>query len=108
VFGDEAARRRAVAHIESLLASRDGLLPGPLPFSLIVLGEPAKALEVIEAGLTQSSVWQLALWHDRGRAARRLPQFGAFARKVGYAALWDAHGPPDNCRKQPNGEYACD
>lgn len=31
-----------------------------------------------------------------------------FARKMGYAALWDQYGPPDLCRKEANGDYRCE
>ena len=108
VFGDDAARRRAVAHVEGLLGRHTGAVPGPLAFSLIMLGEHARALEVIQSGLTTSSIWQLGLWGPSGRDARRLPQFAEFARRVGFAAVWDKYGPPDGCRKVAGGDYACD
>ncbi len=109
VFGDDAARRRAVAHVESLLASRPDTVPGPLPFALIMLGEPARALEIVQSGPTSSQIWQLALWNPRGgREARRLPQFAEFARRVGFADVWDRYGPPASCRKAANGDYVCE
>mgnify|MGYP003489919569 FL=1 len=108
VFGDEVARRRAVGHVESLLASRTGHTPATLPYALMILGEPARALEVIQAEPTWSGIWELSLWHPRGLAARRLPQFAEFARRVGFAAAWDKYGPPDGCRKTKGGDYVCD
>jgi len=107
-FGDDAARRRAVEHVEAVLASRTGVVPGPLPYAMLVLGEPARALEVIQSRPTSSSIWTLGLWHPRGLAARRLPEFPEFARKIGLAQAWDRYGPPDGCRRRSPGDYVCD
>jgi hypothetical protein len=48
------------------------------------------------------------MWGPQGRDARRLPQFAGFARKMGFAELWDQYGAPDRCAKNPNGDYRCD
>ncbi len=108
VFGDDAARRRAVAHVEGLIGSHAGIVSGPLAFSMIMLGEHARGLDVIQSGVTTSSIWQLALWGPSGRDARRLPQFAEFARRVGFVAVWDKYGPPDGCRKDTGGDYRCE
>ena len=108
VFGDDAARRRAVAHVEGLIGSHAGIVSGPLAFSMIMLGEHARGLDVIQSGVTTSSIWQLALWGPSGRDARRLPQFAEFARLVGFVAVWDKYGPPDGCRKDTGGDYRCE
>ncbi|MGH8030138.1 MAG: tetratricopeptide repeat protein [Arenimonas sp.] len=105
-YGDEAARQRAVAHLQSLVA-RPGMVPGPVPWALIVLGEPALALTVIRDRPTSSQIWENILWHPESRAARRLPEFAVVARKFGYVALWDKAGPPKGCRKSGE-DYACD
>jgi hypothetical protein len=47
------------------------------------------------------------MFGDRSLAAITAPEFPEFARQTGLAALWDVHGPPDRCRKQPSGDYAC-
>jgi TolB-like protein len=106
VYGDEAARQRAVAHLQSLVA-RPGTVAGPLPFALILLGEPAQALAVIRERPTSSQIWENILWHPDSHAARRLPAFADLARESGYAALWDKFGPPQGCRKS-GADYACD
>ena len=49
-----------------------------------------------------------AFWAPVGRAARRSPGFAEFARKIGYADLWDRYGPPDGCRRVAPRDYACD
>ncbi|MBP6482772.1 MAG: hypothetical protein KA310_18075, partial [Pseudomonadales bacterium] len=108
VFGDDAARRRAVAHVEGLIGSHAGIVSGPLAFSMIMLGEHARGLDVIQSGVTTSSIWQLALWGPGGRDARRLPQFAEFARRVGFVAVWDKYGPPDGCRKDAGSDYRCE
>ena len=48
------------------------------------------------------------LWGPYGRAARALPAFPEFARKVGLAAYWDRHGPPDGCRRVGPIDYRCE
>jgi TolB-like protein len=108
IFGDEAARLAAAQHLESVVAGRKDDVLGPIPFGLIMLGEHERALELLESGFTSSSIWQLGLWHPRGLAARRLPQFAEFARRVGFAQTWDKYGPPDGCRKTEGGDYVCD
>jgi hypothetical protein len=55
-----------------------------------------------------SSVGINVIWRLGGKPARTSPAFAEFARKVGYAALWDQYGPPDLCRKDANGDYRCE
>lgn len=56
---------------------------------------------------TAYNFWSAALWSPRGQGARTSPAFPEFARKVGYAALWDQYGPPDLRRKNEQGDYLC-
>jgi TolB-like protein len=109
IFGDAPARQHAVAHLRMLLeAAGDAGVPAPLPFWLILLDEPATALQLVTERPSHSHQWALGLWHPRGQAARQLPEFAGFARKTGLAALWDRHGPPDYCSRRANGDYGCD
>ena len=39
---------------------------------------------------------------------RRLPAFAAFARKAGFADLWDRYGAPDLCHKNAASDYVCE
>jgi len=48
------------------------------------------------------------LWAPQGAAARKLPQFPEFVRKLGLSELWDQRGPPSGCRRAANGDYVCD
>jgi hypothetical protein len=48
------------------------------------------------------------LWGPRGKAARSARGFAEFARKIGYADLWERYGPPDGCRRVAQRDYACD
>jgi hypothetical protein len=63
-------------------------------------------VEQVAASL--SNVWHSSLWSPRGKSACTTPDFPEFARKVGYAELWDQYGPPDLCRKDANGDYRCE
>lgn len=108
IYGDEAARQRAVAHLKSIVDTNAGTVAGPLPFALILLREPALALDVIVDRPTSSQLWENILWHPDSRDARKLPRFAELARKAGYAAAWDTRGPPPGCSKNARGDYACD
>jgi len=44
----------------------------------------------------------------RGQASRSSPAFPEFARKVGFAELWDQYCPPDLCKKNDQGDYVCE
>jgi len=46
-------------------------------------------------------------WSPQRAAARRLPGFAAFARTMGFAALWDKFGAPDLCSRNEAGDYRC-
>jgi TolB-like protein len=107
--GDAAARARALAVIDACLATRPEPIPSVAATARMRLGEPALALAAIEAGLSSNEITILnAMWGPQGRDARRLPQFAGFARKMGFAELWDQYGAPDRCAKNPNGDYRCD
>lgn len=107
--GDAAARAGALAVIEECLSTRPEPIPSWTATWRMRLDEPALALAAIEANLSGSEITVLnMLWGPRGRDARRLPEFPEFARRMGFAALWDQHGPPDRCRRRGPGDYVCD
>ena len=108
ILGDSTARAAALARLQSILDSQPGVVPGIVPWALITLGEPEAGLRVVATFPTSSNLWHAALWSPRGKAARTSPGFPDFARKVGFAELWDQYGPPDLCRKDPNGDYRCE
>jgi len=107
--GDAAARARAVVVLDACLADKPAIVPAIVPGGLIYLGQPARALAVAAQGPTSDDggLW-MGLWGTDGQAARRLPQFAQFARKVGFAALWDKYGAPDLCKRNAAGNYVCE
>ena len=85
------------------------IVTGIAPYALIRLGQPARTLEVLQAGPTGNDALAFGvLWGPYGRAARALPAFPEFARKVGLAGHWDRHGAPDGCRRVGTLDYRCE
>ena len=108
VYGDAAARARAVALIDAYLAAPHEHVPGMLPVDLAKLDEPKKALAIEHRQLTgDNSDFMALLWSPQGRVMRALPEFSAFLRDFGFVALWDKYGPPDLCNRNAAGDYVC-
>jgi tetratricopeptide (TPR) repeat protein len=108
VIEEGDARARALALVRSLVAQPDYADSGILAYALSLLGAPDEALAIIAKQPMNSSAWGDGIWGSTGQAARNSPAFPEFARRVGYAALWDQYGPPDFCRKDANGDYRCE
>jgi TolB-like protein/Tfp pilus assembly protein PilF len=109
VFGDAAARARAVALVDTYLATRPKIISGGAPWALLLLGEPERALALTAVAPTSNDTLMMRwLWSPFGAAARRLPQFPEFVRKIGLAALWDRYGAPDDCHALAPLDYRCD
>jgi len=108
ILDGPTARAAALARIQSILDAKPTVVPGIVPWALITLGEPEEGLRVVATIPTSSNVWHAAIWSPRGEAARTSPAFPEFARKVGFAALWDQYGPPDLCKKDAKGDYRCE
>ncbi|MCX7034155.1 MAG: hypothetical protein NT046_09325, partial [Arenimonas sp.] len=102
------ARARALALVRSLVAQPVYADSGMLAQALIRLGAPDEALAMMAKQPMNSSVGLNVIWRLGGEPARTSPGFAEFARKLGYAALWDQYGPPDLCRKDANGDYRCE
>ena len=108
VFGDAAARAKAVAMVDTYLATKPKTISGAAPWALLMLGEPVRALAVAQdAATTNDALFFVQLWSLEGRAARRLPQFAEFARRTHLAEYWDKFGPPDGCRRESTNDYVC-
>jgi TolB-like protein/Flp pilus assembly protein TadD len=105
--GGEAGAR-ALALVRSLVAQPAHADSGMLAQALIRLGAPDEALAMMAEQPMNSSVGLNVIWRLGGEPARTSPAFAEFARKVGYAALWDQYGAPDLCRKDANGDYRCE
>lgn len=108
VYGDAAKRASAVAMIDSYLATRPKTVSAAAPWALLLLGEPARALAVARDPQTANDTLFLSsLWSAQGAAARRLPEFPEFTRKMGLTAVWEKYGPPDDCQRKGAGDYVC-
>ena len=109
IFGDAAAKSRAQALIDDVLAQPRPHSTGMLPLSLLLLDKPANALSlVLKMPEIDNSDFFARLWSSHGKQARVLPEFPAFLREMGLIALWDKHGTPDMCKKNGKGDYACE
>jgi TolB-like protein len=108
VLDDGEPRARALHEVRKLVSQPVGADSGVLAWALILLGAPDEALAMIAQQPMNANAWHDALWSPRGQAARTSPAFPEFARKIGFAALWDQYGPPDLCRKESNGDYRCE
>jgi hypothetical protein len=107
--GGAAARNKAVAVLDACLAAKPATVPMLVPVGLMLLGQPERALTLIAQGPTSDDGGLLMyLWGPEGREVRRLPEFTEFARKVGFAALWDKYGAPDLCKRNAAGDYVCE
>lgn len=109
IYGDAKQRARAVAMIDSYLAGHPKDVSVAAPWALLLLGEPARALTLAQDPHTvNDTLFTFWLWSPWGAPARNLPQFSEFVHKIGLSELWDRRGPPNGCRRAPNGDYACD
>jgi tetratricopeptide (TPR) repeat protein len=108
-YGDATARAEAIAMLDAYLATRPKVVSAGAPWALLLLGEPARALDLMQDPHTSNdTLFAVALWTSPGAAARKLPQFPQFVRSMGLPEVWARFGPPDKCRKQGSDDYACD
>jgi TolB-like protein len=104
----EKGRRQAHAVMDECLGRHPKEIPIWVPLRLLTIGEPQRALDLIAAAPTQDEGGLfMDFWSPHAADARRLPTFAAFARTMGFAALWDKYGAPDVCSRTPAGEYVC-
>ncbi len=109
IYGDAAARKRAVALIDAYLAKPREHVSQVIPEALFHLQQPARALEVLHTQqITDTSDPFVLLWSPQGRSMRMLPEFSAFIHDFGFIELWDKLGPPDICKKNEKGDYICE
>lgn len=106
-YGSEADRRTAVALGKRYLASAPQPVSGVWIQALFALGEPKFLLATAEHPTSNDAAFLGLLWNDAGEAARRLPEFPDYVRRIGLTALWDRYGAPDHCRKTEAGAWAC-
>jgi TolB-like protein len=107
--GDAADRARAVAAINTYLASDPEFVPGMMALWLLQLGEGAQAMELERTRVkVDNSDFLAYVFSPAGASVRALPEFPAYLRAKGFPALWDKYGAPDMCRKDASGGYRCD
>jgi TolB-like protein len=108
VFGDAASRAKAVAMVEDYLATRPKTVSAGAPWALLQLGEPPRALALVEDPQTSNdTVFMFWLWTSHGAPARKLPQFAEFARKTKLTEAWEKYGAPDDCERRGPNDYVC-
>ncbi|HWS28239.1 MAG TPA: tetratricopeptide repeat protein, partial [Xanthomonadales bacterium] len=108
-FGDPQAKARALVLIDAYLATRPAHITSIVSAVLIHVGEPARGFSLLQdRPSTNDSLVMGELFSPPLAAARRVPEFAEFVRRMGLAAYWDEAGPPDQCRKNANGDYACE
>ena len=114
--GDATARAKALVVVDECLAAvsnseagKSGKVPLWAVRGLLRFDQPERALQIIALGPTSDDAGLFNyFWGPLGRDMRRLPAFAAFARKVGFADLWDKYGAPDLCKKNSAGDYVCE
>ncbi len=108
-YGSAKQRGDAMAMIDTYLAGHPKRVSHAAPWMLLLLGEPARALSLAQDPKTDiDTLLMFWLWAPQGAAARKLPQFPEFVRKLGLSELWDQRGPPSGCRREANADYVCD
>ena len=105
-FGDAIQRARAVAVIDTYLAGQHKTVSAAAPWALLMLGEHARALELSQASV--DTLFLSWLWSTQGAAARKLPQFPEFTRRMGLVEVWEKYGPPDACKRKGPDDYVCE
>ncbi|HOX71838.1 hypothetical protein [Dokdonella sp.] len=108
-LGDAEARTEALALIDAHLATRPPYVSGVAPYVLAHVGEPARALALLQdRSTTNDGLLMGELFSPPLTEARRTPEFPEFLRRMGLAAYWDEAGPPDQCKKDTSGDYHCE
>ena len=108
-YGDAPARAQAIALIDQYLIRNPASLNSVVPYALIHLGEPVRALTLARGQPTgNDGVWMTLLWSPYGRAARATPEFKVVIHRFGLVELWDKYGAPDLCKKNTSADYVCE
>jgi TolB-like protein/Flp pilus assembly protein TadD len=107
-YGDADAKKKSMALINDYLAKKPEYIAGIVPYVLIRSGEVGQGLKIAQEKPTANDSMALSEMFRRNSEIKGAPEFPEFARRSGLAALWDAKGPPDNCRKNDKGDYVCE
>jgi TolB-like protein len=108
VYGDAAAKAKAMATIDEFLATKPKVLPGVVTYTLALMHEDRRLLALLSQYGTSNGAWYYhVMWSPLGRSLRALPEFADFSRHIGWTAFWDRYGAPDACRRVAMGNYDC-
>jgi TolB-like protein len=108
VYGDAAAKSKALATIDAFLATKPKVLPGVVTYALALMHEDRRLLALLSQYGTSNGAWYYhVMWSPLGRSLRALPEFAEFSRHIGWTAFWDKYGAPDACRRVAIGNYDC-
>ncbi len=105
--GDAAVRARAETVIAGCLATKPERISAWVAMVVLKIGPEARTLEILSSPTNNDPAVFGNFWSPVGRAARRAPGFAEFARRIGFADLWERYGPPDGCRRVAPRDYAC-
>jgi hypothetical protein len=77
-------------------------------YTLFCAGDTERAMQLYaRAPTSNDALVNGALFRGVWPDVLTSPNFPALARQVGWAELWDDHGPPDMCTKAANGDWLC-
>jgi TolB-like protein len=108
VYGDAAAKAKALVTIDAFLATKPKVLPGVVTYALALMHEDRRLLALLSQYGTSNGAWYYhVMWSPLGRSLRALPEFADFSRHIGWTAFWDKYGAPDACRRVAIGNYDC-
>ena len=109
LYGDAAARAQGINVVDAYLARPHEHVHGIFPPAMARLGDERRSLEIMRTQVINDNTdFMGLLWSSHGKAMRQMPEFQTLMRDFGYFSLWDKYGPPDACRKDGKGGYACD
>lgn len=108
MFGDAAAKTRALAELDAYLSKPHIYVSGQIPAVLMLLGQPRRALELLRTTrISDSSDIYALIWSPVGKPMRALPEFPALLKESGLIEVWDKYGSPDDCKQNGPDDYVC-
>lgn len=106
--GEASARPRAKALLDDYVASRPAQMAGVAVYVMFCLGDYPRALETLAKAPTSNDAMAMShLMRGTWPRAYEAPGFADAMRRMGLADTWEAHGAPDRCSRQANGDWRC-
>jgi TolB-like protein len=106
--GDARANADTLALVDRYLATRPKAPASLAVYALFCVGEFERGLDLYaKAPTSNDAMVNGALFRAMWPEVFALGEFPDAARRIGWAELWDAYGPPDLCRKAANGDWHC-